>query len=48
MEESLYVLMAVISQGQDVLMKPNPYVLMELLNLLVLMETNQYVRMVLS
>lgn len=48
MEESLFVQMAVISQGQDVLMNPNPYVLMELLNLLVLMETNQYVRMELS
>jgi len=48
MGESLFVLMGVISPNQDVLTKPNPYVLMELLNLLVLMETNQYVRMVLS
>merc|ERR1712013_418101 len=46
MERKLpHVQMEVISQGQDVLMNPNPYVLMELLNLLVLMETNQHVRM---
>jgi len=48
MEESLFVLMEVMSLGRDVLMKPNPSVLMELLNLLVLMETNQFVRMELS
>jgi len=48
MEESLFVLMEVMSLDQDVLMKPNPSVLMELLNLLVLMETNQFVRMELS
>jgi len=48
MEESLCVLMEVMSLDQDVLMKPNPSVLMELLNLLVLMETNQFVRMELS
>jgi len=48
MEESLCVLMEVISPAQDVLMKPNPSVLMELLNLLVQMETNQFVRMELS
>jgi len=48
MEESLLVLMEVISPDQDVLMKPNPSVLMELLNLLVLMEINQFVRMELS
>lgn len=48
MEESLSVLMEVMSHGRDVLMKPNPFVLMELLNLLVMMETNQFVRMELS
>jgi len=48
MEESLCVLMEVMSLDQDVLMKPNPSVLMELLNLLVLMETNQFVGMELS
>ena len=42
------MLMEAMSLGQDVLMKPNPSVLMELLNLLVLMETNQFVRMELS
>jgi len=40
--------MEVMSLGQDVLMKQTPFVLMELLSLLVLMETNQFVRMELS
>jgi len=45
MEESLYVQMEATSPVQNVQMKKNLHVLMELLNLHALMVTNQYVLM---
>lgn len=48
MVEFQLVLMEVISPVQDVLMKQSLYVLMELLSLHVLIETNQFVKMEVS
>lgn len=48
MVEFQLVLMEVISPVQDVLMKRSLYVLMELLSLHVLIETNQFVKMEVS